>query len=155
MLGMVKRPSKGMGQRPSSQPAHKRGNARPEPSGQASPTHGEMFRFLARDPTSSLANWRQGTEDRLSAFLKRTNGSTTLGDIRNVILHEVPSRHPSEYFVDIIALFPATVDIDVLLPIIQDAWNYFPHLSLNGRCPAELMHQNVGHARVRRRTTSG
>jgi hypothetical protein len=24
------------------------------------------------------------------------------------------------------------------LRIIQDAWNYFPHRFLNGRCPAEV-----------------
>jgi hypothetical protein len=23
--------------------------------------------------------------------------------------------------------------------VIQDAWNYFPHRFLNGRCPAEVM----------------
>ena len=31
-------------------------------------------------------------------------------------------------------------DIDqATLQVIQDAWNYFPHRFLNGRCPAEVM----------------
>jgi hypothetical protein len=27
--------------------------------------------------------------------------------------------------------------------VVQDAWNYFPHHSLNGQCPAELFGQHV------------
>src|SRR5262249_19245788 len=32
----------------------------------------------------------------------------------------------------------ATVDEEEL-QVIQDAWNYFPHRNLDGRCPAEFM----------------
>ena len=32
-----------------------------------------------------------------------------------------------------------SVDIDDALPVIQDAWNYFPHRFLHGRCPAEVV----------------
>jgi hypothetical protein len=28
---------------------------------------------------------------------------------------------------------------DAMLQVIQDAWNYFPHRALGGRCPAEIM----------------
>ena len=31
----------------------------------------------------------------------------------------------------------ATADSEILY-LIQDAWNYFPHRSLQGQCPAEL-----------------
>jgi hypothetical protein len=30
-------------------------------------------------------------------------------------------------------------DEDAVAAVIQDAWNYFPHRSLKGRCPAEVM----------------
>ncbi len=32
----------------------------------------------------------------------------------------------------------ASADSEILY-LIQDAWNYFPHRDLQGRCPAELM----------------
>jgi hypothetical protein len=35
------------------------------------------------------------------------------------------------------------LDEDVLLPDVEDAWNYFPHESLNGRSPAELMAEQM------------
>ena len=28
---------------------------------------------------------------------------------------------------------------DAAMEVMQDAWNYFPHRSLGGRCPAELI----------------
>jgi hypothetical protein len=32
-----------------------------------------------------------------------------------------------------------SVDLSLVFPVIRDAWNYFPHRSLEGRCPAELL----------------
>jgi hypothetical protein len=29
----------------------------------------------------------------------------------------------------------ADLDTDAVMPLIQDAWNYFPHRSLEGKCP--------------------
>jgi Domain of unknown function (DUF6429) len=29
--------------------------------------------------------------------------------------------------------------LETAVPVIHDAWNYFPHLSLNGECPAEAL----------------
>jgi len=57
-----------------------------------------------------------------------------------MILEHDGTTHPSECFADLIELFRAGEgDLDSVLPVIQDAWNYFPHRSLDGLCPAEVM----------------
>jgi len=33
---------------------------------------------------------------------------------------------------------PAAVDKDALFLVMTDAWHYFPHTSLGGKCPAEV-----------------
>ncbi len=77
---------------------------------------------------------------RISALLAQFGSAFAVPDIERLIFEEDPSRHPSEYFADMLTLFEADDrDLDTLLPVIQDAWNYLPHQSLNGRCPAEVM----------------
>lgn len=44
-------------------------------------------------------------------------------------------------------LFPPAKDVDELNNLMQvfvDAWNYFPHKSLKGKSPAELFHETYG-----------
>jgi hypothetical protein len=41
------------------------------------------------------------------------------------------------------ALSERPLDEQVVALIIEDAWNYFPHQSLNGRSPAELMAEQL------------
>jgi hypothetical protein len=61
-----------------------------------------------------------------------------------VISHLVFDYHPRSfetYITQLFALFdllPNRIETDTLLPVIQDAWNYFPHRSLDGQCPAEV-----------------
>jgi hypothetical protein len=77
---------------------------------------------------------------RISALLAQFGSPITVPDIKRMIFEEDSSRLPSEYFVEILNLFNAgDDDLDDLLPVIQDAWNYLPHQSLGGRCPAELI----------------
>ena len=36
----------------------------------------------------------------------------------------------------------SVAEIETVLYIINDAWNYFPHKVLDGRCPMEILIQN-------------
>ncbi|MFH1186909.1 MAG: hypothetical protein V1697_01910 [Candidatus Levyibacteriota bacterium] len=36
----------------------------------------------------------------------------------------------------------SVAEIENVLDIINDAWNYFPHKVLDGRCPTEILIQN-------------
>ncbi len=99
-----------------------------------------------RDADTQIRVHRARTEVRLSALLQRAKSGATLNDIKELIFYERPERKFGEYVADLIALIdPAKTggDLDELLPILQDAWNYFPHLRLDGLCPAKLMLQHV------------
>jgi hypothetical protein len=50
------------------------------------------------------------------------------------------------YLTQLFALFATGVhriEMDTLLPVLQDVWNYFPHDSLDGRSPAEVMAEHL------------
>jgi hypothetical protein len=60
--------------------------------------------------------------------------------ISNLVFEYQP-RSFETYVAQLFSLFdslPNRIDPDTLLPVVQDAWNYFPHRSLDGQCPAEL-----------------
>jgi hypothetical protein len=89
---------------------------------------------LARE----VAARRSLLNEQLTSLLRRSDSTATLHDIRTLIFNETDARHPSEYFSDLIAMFDADrIDIDATLPVIQDAWNYFPHRRYNGECAYE------------------
>ncbi len=101
-----------------------------------------MRRRRNRDADTQIRVHRARTELHLSTLLQKTQSSATLNDVRELIFYERPERKFGEYFSDLITLIDPTktgVDLDELLPIIQDAWNYFPHFHLDGLCPAKLM----------------
>jgi IS30 family transposase len=37
---------------------------------------------------------------------------------------------------------------DEEIQVIQDAWNYFPHRALGGKCPAEIMAEQLRRRRT-------
>jgi hypothetical protein len=81
------------------------------------------------------------TETRLTQLLEEAGGDVTLNIIQFLIFDYHHTRS-STYFAQLFALFsslPNGTGIDTLLPVIEDAWNYFPHRSLDGRCPAEIL----------------
>jgi uncharacterized protein DUF6429 len=89
-----------------------------------------------------IRSHRELTESRLSDLLEQTKSSAALDDIKRFIFDESGVSRPSHYFSQLMALFHTpenTIDDRTLLPVIQDAWNYFPHLRLNGHSPAELL----------------
>jgi hypothetical protein len=94
-----------------------------------------------REP-SAVRIHRLVTELRLSALLQRSKSTATLDDIQRLIFDESDLMPPSHYFAQLLAVFqtPKTnIEDDVILRVIQDAWNYFPHLRLNGCAPAEVI----------------
>ncbi len=87
-----------------------------------------------------IVEYRALLSARISFLLERFGSEATREDIERLILEEDGATHPSECFADLLMLFNASEDdLDSLLLVIQDTWNYFPHRSLGGRCPAEVM----------------
>ena len=99
----------------------------------------------------SIVEYRELLSARISFLLERFGSAATVEDIKTMILEHDEARHPSEYFADLLMLFNAGEDdLDHLLPVVQEAWNYFPHRSLGGHCPAMAI-ANLALPRARRR----
>jgi len=92
-----------------------------------------------RKHSKQLDSHRILTELRLSELLLRSKSGVTLDNVQSLIFDE--SDKFAVYLPRLLAFFDSAdngINIDTLLPVIQDAWNYFPHRSLDGRSPAEV-----------------
>jgi hypothetical protein len=92
--------------------------------------------------TAEVNDYRILLEACIRALLREAKSKATLDDIRDYIFNQDHLTRPRVWIdgvIDLIGAAPGTVDIDVMLPVIQDAWNYLPHRSLNGRSPIERL----------------
>jgi len=85
---------------------------------------------------------RKEIEQELVDILKETESDFTLDHIRDVIFHE----DDNDDMMKIVAMFDRGRDMsemENILELVTDAWNYFPHKVLGGISPAEtiLKHQ--------------
>ena len=86
---------------------------------------------------------RKEIEQELLEILKKTKSDFSLQNIKDTILYEEESDDMQK----VIAMFDRGGDISELnniLELVSDAWNYFPHKSINGLSPVEklLKYQN-------------
>jgi hypothetical protein len=87
-----------------------------------------------------IVEYRTILSARILYLLVNFQSEATVEDIKQLIFEHDGKTHPSVCLVDLIELFRAEeADVDSLLPVIQDAWNSFPHRSVGGRSPAEVM----------------
>lgn len=69
-------------------------------------------------------------------FLKETGSEFSLDHIKEVIFNE----DGTDAMTDIIAMFDTgqgAIELQNIVEVINDAWNYFPHKLLGGLSPAE------------------
>ena len=101
----------------------------------------------------SITRYRAFLSASISTLLKRRGSTATVEDIEKLVLTHDTAKHPAECFAAIALTLDAGADeLESLIPVIQDAWNYFPHRSLGGRCPAEIMVGLTVTRKARRRT---
>lgn len=90
----------------------------------------------ASEKVKEILNKRKSIEKELSRMLIRVKSPFMVERIKDIIWHEKDDNDLTK----IISVFDKGVGISELnkiLDIINDAWNYFPHKSLNGLCPME------------------
>ena len=95
--------------------------------------------------SNEIFQHRAATEVRLARLLQMAEIDLPIAAIKSVILDYHHTRF-TLFFAQMTAMFKSAemrVDKAVWSIVIQDAWNYFPHLSLDGRCPAEIMAENM------------
>lgn len=86
---------------------------------------------------------RKEIEEEIKEMLKETESDFGLEDIKDAIYDEEEQGD----FTKIIAMFDRggeASELDNILELATDAWNYFPHKALGGISPAEksLEHQS-------------
>ena len=98
-----------------------------------------LFMEIPRRDMARIVAYRTSTEERLSALLIRAGRPTTLNRIKAIIFDKGHTQL-SVYVTEMLQTFQSsTIEIDDILPTLQDAWNYFPHRSLDGKSPAERL----------------
>ena len=81
---------------------------------------------------------RKEIEQELVEMLKETESYFTLDHIKDVIYHE----DDNDDMMKVVAMFDRGGDaseLENILELITDAWNYFPHKVLGGISPVEMI----------------
>jgi hypothetical protein len=86
---------------------------------------------------------RKEIEQELVEILKETESDFSLQHVKDAIFCE----EETDDMMKVVAMFDRGGDaseLDNILELVTDAWNYFPHKALNGKSPAEeaLEYQN-------------
>lgn len=86
---------------------------------------------------------RKEIEQELVDLLEETGSNFGLEDIKEIIYNE----DGQDSLTGVIAMFDnglVLVELENVLELVNDAWNYFPHKALNGLSPTEkrLEYQN-------------
>ena len=83
---------------------------------------------------------RKEIEQEIVDILKETKSHFSLDHVRDVIFHE----EDNDDMMKAVAMFDRGGDaseLDNILELVTDAWNYFPHEVLGGISPAEKLIQ--------------
>ena len=90
-----------------------------------------------KNPTKQeILNERKEIEKELSQMLKEIKSPFSVEHIKDIIYHE----EDQDDLMKVVAIFDRGGDISELeniLEIANNAWNYFPHECLGGICPME------------------
>ena len=79
---------------------------------------------------------RKEIEQELTDMLKETESDFTLDHVRDAIFHE----EDNDDMMKVVAMFDRggdATELENVLELVTDAWNYFPHEILGGISPAE------------------
>lgn len=96
---------------------------------------------------------REETEKELLDMLKETKSDFGLDDIKEIIYNE----DGQDSLTDIIAMFDTgqgAAELQNVLELVNDAWNYFPHKVIGGLSPAEKIleyNQKYGQSNSKRK----
>lgn len=86
---------------------------------------------------------RKEIEQELVDMLKETESDFTLDHIRDTIFNE----EDNDDMMKVVAMFDRggdATELENVLELVSDAWNYFPHKILGGISPAEVLLKHKG-----------
>ena len=91
---------------------------------------------MEHETLSQIILRRLEIEQELTGLLEQTGSDFGLDDIRQVIYNEAEQNDLAK----IIPMFDSGqggVELNNIMEVVIDAWNYFPHKALGGISPAE------------------
>ena len=102
---------------------------------------------------SQILQRRREIEKELLELLKETKSDLGLDNIKEIIYNE----DGQDNLTDITAMFDTgqgATELQSVLELVNDAWNYFPHKVIGGLSPAEKLleyHQQHGQDKPERK----
>jgi len=88
---------------------------------------------------TEILDERRRIEKEIVDLLEEYKSDFDLSDVTEAIYDETETDDMQQ----IIAMFdtgePDGPDLSTIIETVTDAWNYFPHQALDGRCPAEMV----------------
>lgn len=93
---------------------------------------------MERENKQQILRRREKIEKELLEMLSETKSDFGLEDIKDIIYNE----DGQDCLTDIIAMFDRgqeASELENILELVNDGWNYFPHKTLGGLSPAEMM----------------
>ena len=83
-----------------------------------------------------ILDYRKELEQEIINYLKKTKSHFILDDVKKIIYEEDDQNDLTE----IIKMFDTgygDIQLDTVLELVNDAWNYFPHKMIGGISPEE------------------
>ena len=77
-------------------------------------------------------------EEDVTALLKRVKSEFTLEDVKAIIYNEMEQNDMAK-IIPIFDTGEGDADSNTILELIIDAWNCFPHKTLGGKSPHEMI----------------
>jgi hypothetical protein len=92
---------------------------------------------MARLTKQQIIDERREIEEYTIALLKKVKSDFTFKDVTDAIYNETEQGDLTK----MIAMFDTGEgdELSNILDILTDAWNYFPHKSLGGKSPEEML----------------
>ena len=93
---------------------------------------------MQTESKQQILDRRKEIEQELVDMLKETESDFSLQHVKDAIFYE----EDSDDMMKVVAMFDRGGDaseLENVLELVSDAWNYFPHKALNGLSPAEKL----------------
>ncbi len=87
---------------------------------------------------------RKEIEQEVKSLLKQSKSFYKFEDVKQVVFDE-NSTDDMQELVKMFDTGKGNFELDTIIEIIQEVWNYFPHRLLDGKSPIELMNSHIGN----------
>lgn len=96
----------------------------------------EKSKFIPKFSQSEILVKRLSIEEHLKRIIKKYNNTLKVSYIKNIIYNENDQRE-LDFLINLFSSVEDFSELQRIIAVIVDAWNYWPHKSLEGLSPVE------------------